>query len=781
MIIQIVLNFILLIIFAVNLPAQAEGDDLAKKRAYLDEILSFIEPERPERGRVTRLDSTWRDWLSRTGELPPDFDSMPSLPFLPDPLVLDEGGKNILITYIEQWREKREWIKNQVEHWITGTFPPVPDNLEAIVLSEKKSGEVTSRLVELRFGPGREARLTLELLIPPGEGPFPVFLTQWNHRSWALIAVRRGYIGCMYAGADARDDTEGFADIWYPQYDFTRLMRRAWGAHRAVDYLYTLPFVDKEKIGITGHSRNGKQSIMAAAFDERITAVIPSSGGTGAEDPFRYTSDKFDNESISDITTWFPFWLHPRLRFFIGREHKLPVDQNLFMALIAPRGLMLSTAITEPQGNPWGIEENYRSLERVYRFLKAENKLAIRMRQGLHTAAARDIEAYVDFFDYVFGRKKIEPPRNLYYNYSFDRWRELSGEKINPLACPETGLADLLKDSRGRKINSPEAWEEKKKEIRDKILWSLGDNPRGGSESGVRALSQPCSEDYLGQVISRPEARGRMGRSVIGPYNSYGGCLFGDFYYPADENGKVKGGKLPVVIFLHEYAFPTGFGRRIEGFFEKIVERGAAVFAFDMVGFGTRIEEGTLFYERYPHWSEMGRMVADVRSAVDMLQEIEFIDPGRIYAAGYSLGGTVGLYAAALDERIKGAAAVCAFTPLRLAAPEKGMEGIKAYSHLHGLIPRLGFFVGRESRLPVDFPEILASIAPRPLLASAPLLDRDACFADVKACLDEVAKVYYLYGAGKNLTFSRPRDYNRFSEERQAEIIQWLEEQLERK
>jgi pimeloyl-ACP methyl ester carboxylesterase len=282
-------------------------------------------------------------------------------------------------------------------------------------------------------------------------------------------------------------------------------------------------------------------------------------------------------------------------------------------------------------------------------------------------------------------------------------------------------------------------------------------------------------------VIGRPEARGKMRRSVIGPYNSFGGCLFGDFYYPVDENGKVKGGKLPVVIFLHEYAYPTGFGRRIEGFFEKIVERGTAVLAFDMVGFGTRIEEGTLFYERYPHWSKMGRMVADVRSAVDMLQEIEFIDPGRIYAVGYSLGGTVGLYAAALDERIKGAAAVCAFTPLRLAVPEKGLEGIKAYSHLHGLIPRLGFFVGRESRLPVDFPEILASIAPRPLFASAPLLDRDACFADVKACLDEVAKVYYLYGAEKSLTFSTPQDYSRFSEERQAEIIQWIEEQLGRK
>ena len=42
---------------------------------------------------VSPEDFTWRDWLKRSGELPPDFDEMPSIPFLPDPLILDEGGK----------------------------------------------------------------------------------------------------------------------------------------------------------------------------------------------------------------------------------------------------------------------------------------------------------------------------------------------------------------------------------------------------------------------------------------------------------------------------------------------------------------------------------------------------------------------------------------------------------------------------------------------------------------------------------------------------------------
>ena len=64
-------------------------------------------------------------------------------------------------------------------------------------------------------------------------------------------------------------------------FDFTRLMRRAWGAMRAIDYLETLPQVDRERIGIAGHSRNGKLSVIASAFDERFAAMISSSSGAG--------------------------------------------------------------------------------------------------------------------------------------------------------------------------------------------------------------------------------------------------------------------------------------------------------------------------------------------------------------------------------------------------------------------------------------------------------------------------------------------------------------------
>ena len=267
-----------------------------------------------------------------------------------------------------------------------------------------------------------------------------------------------------------------------------------------------------------------------------------------------------------------------------------------------------------------------------------------------------------------------------------------------------------------------------------------------------------------------------MGMAAIAPYNGFGDQLFGYLYYPINEQGSLRSNKTPVVIYLHEFDYSKGFNsyHQVESLFQNIVAEGYAVFAFDMLGFGNRIEEGTRFYDRYPHWSKMGKMIVDVRGAVEALHNMEGIDPNRIFVAGYSLGAKVGLYAAALDERIAGVISVAGFTPMRLSTAEKGIEGIRAYSHLHGLLPRLGFFVGNEARVPYDYHEVLACIAPRPVLVVAPAMDKDAIAGDVRRCVDEVEKIYRLYGATDRLQLSAPDDYSRFSTEMRETAYQWL-------
>ena len=739
-----------------------------RRQTYLEQILRWIPDERPGYGRVSYLDSTFGDWLERTGELPPDFSLMPSIPHLPDPLVLDEGGQNIQVTTPAQWSKKKEVMREQLQHYVTGTFPPPPENMESRLLSERMDGEVKIQMVELRFGPDHQAKLTLELMIPPGEGPFPVFMTQWNHRGWAQVAVRRGYIGCVYAGADTKDDTEDYSRIWAGQYDFTRLMRRAWGSFRAIDYLYTLPEVDRDKIALTGHSRNGKQSLMAAAFDERITAIIPSSGGTGAEVPWRYCAYQYDVEDIALLGPAQPSWLHPRLRFFIGREQKLPIDQNSFMALIAPRGLMLSTAVEEVASNPWGIEKAFLSARKVYRFLDAEDQIAIRYRHGLHGTQAEDIEAYIDFFDFVFDRTDIAPVQKYQYVPSWNSWKKKNPQEIDPMDYPvirqkDPGSFSNLSDQERASLHAS---------TREKIRWMLGEQPAGVSEPGPGTISgNPAGEEKYGSVIRRPTGTSFMERRAVSPYSGFGDYLYGYLYYPKDRAKDAA--ELPVVIYLHEYDYSKGFSsmslnHSIHGYIQDLVRNGFAVFAFDMIGFGTRQQEGLHFYHRYPQWSKMGKMVTDVHGAVDALSNMEGIDPEKIYVMGYSLGGTVGLYATALDERIAGVVSVSGFTSMRNGNMHQ--QHIDDLTNQHLLIPGLGFFAGHTDRIPYDYDDVLASLGPRPSLIIAPRYDQSADVESIRILVRKARAT----DPESQIDLQIPEDYNRFSDEMRATVIDWL-------
>lgn len=797
--------------FARSTPSTMPSDGEDKRRKELEEFLKiFPHSQKPPTGRINAYDKTWEDWLTRTGALPPDFDAMPSNAALPDPLMLQENGRPVPITNPAQWELQKKWVRTQAEKWLFGTMPPRPANLRAIVTGTRREGTTAIRDVRLEFGPNHRATLRLQLMIPDGDGPFPVFLT--NHprtRPWVATGVRRGYVGCIYYAADPMyggigDDSDAYIEI-YPQYDFSCLARWAWSASRAVDYLVTLPEVDKGKIGLTGHSRNGKQALLAAAFDERIGAVAPSSGNTGSADPWRYSTEMFVNESIADITGNFPHWFHPRLRFFAGREDKLPVDQNLLMAAIAPRGLMMYASFSESQGNPFGFEQCYRSVLSAYRFLGREENLWLHLRNGEHEFGTEHIEEIVDFFDAIFGRKQFPKYETWISGYTFDGWQKASGDRVDPLDYPRRFPGDFLKDKDGNPIRSVAQWEEKKKIIRQNLSWVLGEAPARVPFSANRNLADPsmCTDGWLATLFGRPAKdswggygdryqREMLKRQGIGATGiPFGDALMGDLFYPLGTRDRPKSGKWPVVIWLHPHCYQDGWsagrpwvstesvyseGKDSRPSFPLLWEKGFAVFAFDQLGYGTRVHEAKNFYKRYPRWSIMGSMMEDTRAAIDALCTLEDIDSSRIYLVGYALGGKLALLTAATDDRVKGVVSICGFDPLRLQNPDKGTEGIRYYSHLHGMLPRLGFFIGQEDRVLFDFDEVLALVAPKPVMLVAPELDRYARIEDVKREVEGPRKVYDLLGHPEALQFEIPLDVNRFPRSLQAYSFDWLSE-----
>ncbi len=229
-----------------------------------------------------------------------------------------------------------------------------------------------------------------------------------------------------------------------------------------------------------------------------------------------------------------------------------------------------------------------------------------------------------------------------------------------------------------------------------------------------------------------------------------------------------------LVIWLHPYSYNTGYSPQYGQADVRAPvarEAGCVVMAFDQVGFGIRVTQGgNKFYARHGgRASLLGQMVKDVHAAVDFMlcrspalrhnltmcsqhgysvdnspiNRIPYIDPEQVYVAGFALGGTVALHAAALDNRIKAVASFAGFTPMRTDTSDRPTGGIRRLYEMHALLPRLGLFDNGEmhnnvmASLPYDYEEVLSkAVAPRPTLLYTPQSDRDATWSDVSACVN---------------------------------------------
>jgi dipeptidyl aminopeptidase/acylaminoacyl peptidase len=176
---------------------------------------------------------------------------------------------------------------------------------------------------------------------------------------------------------------------------------------------------------------------------------------------------------------------------------------------------------------------------------------------------------------------------------------------------------------------------------------------------------------------------------------------------------------------------PVGLGGRPSLHYAKeLALRGWAVLAPDYPNFGEyRCDPYARGYA-----SATMKGIFNHACALRLLAALPGVHARRIAAVGHSLGGHNALFLAAFEPRVAAVVTSCGFTSFR-----RYMGGdLRGWSHA-GYMPRIAREFGADpARMPFDFTDVFALIAPRPVFVSAPLHDDNFDVTGVRECLDAV-------------------------------------------
>ena len=258
-------------------------------------------------------------------------DSREKLP----PVLPEERIKNL---------SKDEWLRERVmieRRWLDflGAFPETKPPLSPKLISVEEKEKLIRKKVRYEV----EAGIPVEayLLVPKGKNRcFPAMVVLHSTVDYTIrqpaglegpeakhIGVHlaeRGYVALCprnfiwdYAGLKWM---EAVAKVKRDHPDWKGMTKMIWDGIRAVDYLCSLDFVDRTRIGCIGHSLGGKEALFLAAFDPRIKVAVSSEGGIG-----------------QSFSNWDAEW-------YLGqdiRKPDFPLKNNQVLALIAPRPFLL--------------------------------------------------------------------------------------------------------------------------------------------------------------------------------------------------------------------------------------------------------------------------------------------------------------------------------------------------------------------------------------------------------------------------------------------------------
>ena len=283
------------------------------------------------------------------------------------------NGQSRPVTSTADWQLRRRHILDGMQR-VMGPLPGkhfrVP--LAMQVLETTRIGAITRRKITYTTDP--TGRVSAYLFLPPGKRQPTVLCLQQTHRpgkveaagisgnpdlAYALHLAKRGYVTLAPDYPGFGESTHDFA----ARHGYlSGTMKAIWDNIRAVDLLQTLPEVDKNRIGVIGHSLGGHNAMFTAAFDPRLRVIVSNCGFT------RFHKD--------DVPSWTGPRYMPRIKTKFGNDaDRLPFDFPEIIGAFAPRPFLGIAAKKDRDFDYTGVADSLNSARPVYELFKAGRHL----------------------------------------------------------------------------------------------------------------------------------------------------------------------------------------------------------------------------------------------------------------------------------------------------------------------------------------------------------------------------------------------------------------------
>jgi cephalosporin-C deacetylase-like acetyl esterase len=608
----------------------------------------------------------------------------------------------------DQFIEHQKSLQRQFWEMLGGPFEKTPLNPRTTGTLKRSGYRIEKVVYESR----PQLYVTANLYVPEGRsGRLPAILGPLGHsgngkayRSYQKLfsnLARKGYVVLAYDpfGQGERIEYPGSrpgrsrrpGGTGEHEYAGQRLillgvnfsLYRAWDGIRGIDYLLSRPEVDPERIGCTGQSGGGTMTQFLVALDDRIRAAVVSEGNTeniaegNVEPPG--SADDAEQNIVPSLTR--------------------AMDRSDLLHVFAPKPLLVAIT-THDAGNTYspeyvsGTVEQVEELKRSYALLEAPDRVALVATAQRHGYVYEQRRAAYQWFNRWLDNKGAD-----------DHEAEAPVEPDEALFCTKTGF--VVTSLGGETALS----------LTRKLAAAVGPPPASSREELLSKLRQ---------ALALPEKSADLKPALL--------CRVRKAGYTAEQFEIVSDGEIRVpgwvlapdagaesattILYLGERAASGTTSE--QGPAEQLCAKaGFRVCAVDLRGRGdcspAYPPRGPHYFsyrmnERYLNWFTLvlgkpllGGWVFDALQALDYLRTRKEIAQGRIWVMGDGPHGLIALYAAALDEKLRGAivsGSVTDYQSLATADDYAQPFGIYLYNVLRSF----------------DLPDVAAAAVPRPLM-----------------------------------------------------------------